>query len=335
VLAYDTGWIHGDGQSRNYLSPEQLDLYCGYVKKTVERYKDMVDAWGIWNEPNLSRFWTGTAEEFYELTRRAAAAIREVDPGALIVGGAFNTLATEEWIRGMFDSGAMEQVDALSYHPYSFNAFSSEAVFTNVRKILADYRFEDKIWVTEVGFPTGGSYLTRVSEENMPEQVVKTIAGLAAAGAARVFWYQLFDPLERDPDDSEDFFGLLNRDYSPKGGKEAYALCGRYIPGTVFRPGLPKGVEQLPDIRAFYFEGQEGRNTLIIWKEGDVPAPETLRIVLPGSGGRLHNPVDGSSEPLAGESTDVSVGRMPRIYTWENTDRTRVPHISLSRRAAL
>ncbi|MDR2404208.1 MAG: hypothetical protein LBD78_09280 [Spirochaetaceae bacterium] len=328
VLAYDTSWLYGDGQSRNYISPEQLDLYCAYVKKTVERYKGSVDAWGIWNEPNISRFWTGTAAEFYELTKRAAAAIREADPGALIVGGAFNTLATEEWIRGLFESGAMEQVDALSYHPYSFSAFSSAAIFTGVQEILAGYHFDDKIWVTEVGFPTGGSYLTKVSEENMPEQVVKTIVSLATAGAVHVFWYQLFDPAERNPDDSEDYFGLLNRDYTPKGGKEAYALCSRHIPGTAYRPGLPVGAENLYNIRAFYFEG-EARHTLIIWGEGDSPEPKTVRIFLPGSERQLHNPVDGSSEPVDGESTDVSVGGMPRIYTWENTDKIKVPRISV------
>ncbi|MDR1948917.1 MAG: beta-galactosidase [Spirochaetaceae bacterium] len=44
VLAYDVGWIHGNGNSREYVPPDKVDLFCGFVKKTVERYKGRVDA---------------------------------------------------------------------------------------------------------------------------------------------------------------------------------------------------------------------------------------------------------------------------------------------------
>jgi hypothetical protein len=199
ILDYDTGWIHDgtydddpynntDEDESNdtpapYISPSEIPLFCEYVKQTVGRYQDRVDAWCIWNEPNLpDRFWAGTKEEFFELTKQAAAAIREVDPDAFIIGGAFNTLADDEWIRGIFESGAMGQIDAVAYHPYMVDAGTSAKVYEQFKKTAADYGFDDKIWVTEVGYPTRGNYGTEVSDEKMPETLIKTISLLAAGG---------------------------------------------------------------------------------------------------------------------------------------------------------
>jgi beta-glucosidase/6-phospho-beta-glucosidase/beta-galactosidase len=57
-------------------SEEERALFREYVEKTVEHYKDRVDAWCIWNEPNLQpRFWVseGTKEQIFDLTKAAAA----------------------------------------------------------------------------------------------------------------------------------------------------------------------------------------------------------------------------------------------------------------------
>jgi hypothetical protein len=277
VLAYDTGWIHDpaqalpelpagttlthtDGKGHDYVQAAQIPLYCNFVKEVVTRYKGKVKAWCIWNEPNLSdRFWTGTREEFYALSKAAAAAIREADPNAVILGGAFNTIASEEWIRGLFTSGAMERVDFAAYHPYFADGETSASRFRSFRDMAASYGFGEKVWVTEVGYSTTtGDYPIRVPETRMPDEVVKTIALLAAEGARHVFWYQLFDPPGKNPLESEDNFGLLEDDYTPKLGKEAYALCGRLIPGSTWRGDLPER-SGLPDtLRALYFEGAPG-----------------------------------------------------------------------------
>jgi hypothetical protein len=120
VLAYDNKWIHEDLDSHKYVPPNRIEDYCQYVRRTVEHFKGRVDAWCIWNEPN-SQFWTGTKKEFIELFRQAAVAVREVDSEVILLGGAFNRGIfgpPKRFIRNLFKSGAMENVDAVAFHPY-------------------------------------------------------------------------------------------------------------------------------------------------------------------------------------------------------------------------
>jgi xylan 1,4-beta-xylosidase len=83
----------------------------------VDRYgRDEVrDRWTfeVWNEPNLSVFWSGTPDEYWRLYRVTAAAIKDVDPG-LRVGGPAS--AAVGWIDGQ--TGVDAPVDFLSTHVY-------------------------------------------------------------------------------------------------------------------------------------------------------------------------------------------------------------------------
>jgi hypothetical protein len=348
VLAYDTPWIHDSAQvsselpagtvlkhddkkAHDYVQAEQIPLYCNFVKETVKRYKGKVGAWCIWNEPNLSdRFWTGTMEEFYALSRAAADAIREEDPQAVILGGAFNTIASEKWITGLFTSGAMKRVDYVAYHPYLFSGESSAGLFEDFKALVSPYGFGEKIWVTEVGYSTTtGDYPIKVPEELMPQAVVKTIALLAAEGARRVFWYQLFDPPadRKDLLEPEDNFGLLEDDYTPKKGKEAYALCGRLIPGATWKKDLPERSGLLPDtVRALYFEGAPGKpKVLIFWNYSNTPAQ--VKLSLPGKNRQSWNIENGTGSPAV-ESADISLTLLPLVYTWEAVEGGGPPRLS-------
>ncbi|MDR2484842.1 MAG: hypothetical protein LBD55_05560 [Treponema sp.] len=344
LLDYDVGWIHDgtydddphtDGKSHEYISKKEIPLFCEYVKKTARHYKDRVDAWCIWNEPNLQpRFWTGTKEEFFALTKAAAAAIREVNPGAVVVGGAFNTLANEAWIRGIFESGAMDQIDAIAYHPYTPGYLGAEAVYNNFKALVAEYGFEDKIWITEVGYPTQGSYGTEVPEDHIPDMMIKTVIPLLAGNAKHIFWYHLFDPPSnrQDPEDSEDWFGLVKDDFEKKKGADAYSLVSKHIPGKTYYSLLPER-SGIPDsIRAYYFEGNDGKHTLIIWNDDPV-SDKQVTVTLPGSGGKTYDAQSG--EPAAiGETATVTLRSRfspnPNLgfFTWENTDAAKPPRIS-------
>lgn len=64
----------------------------------VDRYGlDQVRSWffEVWNEPNLPFFWAGTQQEYFELYRHAAMAVKSVDAG-IPVGGP--STARNEWI---------------------------------------------------------------------------------------------------------------------------------------------------------------------------------------------------------------------------------------------
>jgi hypothetical protein len=358
ILDYDVGWLHGtvvgteevtenslgnkvqvdkyaDGHLERIIQGEaEIARFCTYIKATISRYDGAhgygkVDAWCIWNEPNLyPRFWTGTKEEFYAFAAAAATAIREVDPKAVIVGGVLNTLADEQWVRGFFTSGAMKEVNAFAYHPYTPNAGGTAATYRNLRNILSDYNFGDKLWITEVGYPTQGSYGTEVAEARMPQMVTKTITLLAVEGAQKIFWYHLSDPQHQNPKDSEDWFGLFATDADgsrkKKGGADAYTLCARYLPGKTWRrQGFPGAA--FPDaVQSYYFEGNDGTRCLIIWNDSTVSSRD-ITLTIPGNNRRIHNLGDGVAETV-GEITGYTLH--PRnspqenvlFFTWDVAD---------------
>ena len=65
-------------------NPEAFEAWLRYAKALVERYKDIVDEWEVWNEPFRQ------AEEYAELFYRTAKTVREIQPTSKI----FCTAAT-------------------------------------------------------------------------------------------------------------------------------------------------------------------------------------------------------------------------------------------------
>jgi len=316
ILAYDVSWLHEDGKSHKYIPPDKVHLYLNYVRRTAEHFKGRVDAWCIWNEPNFI-FWKGSRGEFMSLSRQAASALREVDSEVILLGGAFNRGVfglPNAYIKDLFESGAMEKADAVAFHPYELNPNRTARLFLEFRARVAKYGFEDRIWVTEVGYPTGGLYPTAVSEKKFPAYIVKTFINLSINGAKKIIWYQLFDPQNRSKKDSEDFFGLVRSedDYTSKGA-EAFRLCALYLSGAAYRPDLPLRKNLPNTLHSFYFEQPSGGRTLVLWKDGRAIS---LILQASGAGYTRHDIVTGNTETISAQ-TPVVVGRNPVFITWQ------------------
>jgi hypothetical protein len=222
VLGDEPSWIHSNGKTHDYISPGELPLYLEYVERTVLRYKDKVDAWELWNEPNINfRFWRGPDADFFTFAKAVAEKVRECDPNAKIIGGSFFR-APAQYIKKMFAMGAFDTVDALAFHPYASTPRGTAWVYDKFVKILKEENFKGEIWITEVGYPTGGIYPSRVSEKRLGKYIRDTFTALASRGARVIFWYHLQDSFTRKNKplslDSEHFFGLVYSDYEKKGG---------------------------------------------------------------------------------------------------------------------
>ena len=322
VLGFEALWLYPEGKSKHYVSPENIPDFLNYVGKTVSHFKGRVDVWEIWNEPNI-RFWKGPRKEFYELSRLTAIKIRETDPDAYILGGVF-WRSPGGFIKGMHKAGAMENLDALAFHPYAVNPRGAMRTHDRFLRVLNEINYAGPVWITEVGYPTGGWYPSRVSLAELPSYVVKTIAGAAARGTRSLLWYQLFDRYnehEVPPDtrsNSEAFFGLVYRDYQRKDGAWAYELCARYLPGSHYVPELPIRENIADSIVSFCFlDGTSGNNTLIVWNDRS----RVQRIYLHlNAQALLHDISTGSSRPMTPQ-TVLEIGKQPLIITWQGTAR--------------
>jgi hypothetical protein len=65
TLAYTPDWATQSTAVNGV--PTAPGLYANFVSAVVARYKDRVKHWGIWNEPEGSRFWSGTPQQLVDL----------------------------------------------------------------------------------------------------------------------------------------------------------------------------------------------------------------------------------------------------------------------------
>jgi len=361
ILDYDTEWLH-DGRKKDeqgndirvpvtdymgstvqeilynddhvgrcIIGADEITRFCAYVRATVTRYNGengygKVDAWNIWNEPNLvPRFWTGTMDDFWKLSIAAAKTIREADPDAVIVVGALNSIATDEWIRGLYNSGTTQQANFVGYHPYTTNATGTEINYRSFVDKSAP-AFRSRIWITEVGHPTGGNYPTMVPATRMPQTIVKTVVLLAAGGAQKIFWYHLAETVPRNnPNDSENWFGLYTREdgvLTPKGYlPDAYKLVADHIPGKIWRKDGLSGLNLPSNAQSHYFEGADGKSVLVVWNDSAYNTI-TVEINLPGKNHVLYNPANAASSPVpASDIYTLSLRDSPNekvlFFTWD------------------
>jgi len=113
----------------NVTPPKDYAQWAALIEKIVRHWVDRYGAeevrnwfFEVWNEPNLKAFWTGTQQEYFELYRRTAAAIKAVDPDLKVGGPA---TADNSWIQEFLDFCTTNSVpvDFVSTHHYPTDAF--------------------------------------------------------------------------------------------------------------------------------------------------------------------------------------------------------------------
>ncbi len=147
-------------------SPEELEGYCRYAEAMVERYRDRVRHYEIWNEPNVPDFWIPEpdANAYALLVRQVSEAIRSVDSGVKVMGGALSQVGLEvtQYARDFLSQpGTAEAIDILTYHPYmiygqplaSAPEVTLEEIVT-LRETGRELHPGLPIWQTECGCPS-------------------------------------------------------------------------------------------------------------------------------------------------------------------------------------
>ncbi len=272
VLAYDVEWIYPGGRALRNISPELSGYYLEYVRRVVERYRGRVDAWEIWNEPNI-KFWKGADSDFFALASQTGQLINEIDKETpLLVGATFRT--PEKFIRGLYEYGAFEYADALSIHPYAATPAGVSRQIIKAQNILEELSLNRELWITEIGYPTRGIVPSRVSETRFAEYVIKTLTISTSLGVRVTTWFKHFDTeTSRQflPNiDYGPFFGLGYKDGSLKDGGRAFSIFTNNLNNLLYDPAIVDLEDSLKDsvIHAAYRDSEGERIMLILWCQG-------------------------------------------------------------------
>jgi hypothetical protein len=198
--------------------PEEWQEFC-YL--AASRYRGRVEAWGMWNEPNLKRFWEGIQAEYIGIILlRGAAAVRAADPGSLVCGPDLAHLSNADWddwlSRVITEAGHV--LDVVTHHLYSSFGRAFEVIYDleeksslpfsspSVRKLLEDAGWWGRpFWLTETGLQSSEYSLN--AQVDFYEELLEDSFGPEAAAwwVDRVFFYHLHDP----PDPAPTTWGIL------------------------------------------------------------------------------------------------------------------------------
>ncbi len=145
-----------------------------------------VRSWQVWNEPNLRVYWPSgpDAREYVALLRATARGIRRVDPGAEIVTAGLPDsslgVPLRDYVAAMYAAGAADAFDVLAVNLFGRDARGVIEGVRTVREVAATNGDDPAVWVTELGWATGGppsDFL--VSETRQAELLEQTLLALA------------------------------------------------------------------------------------------------------------------------------------------------------------
>ncbi|MBC7326590.1 cellulase family glycosylhydrolase [bacterium] len=273
LLDYCATWASTapEGAERPWFWLPRLEDWQKYVKTTVNRYKDKIKYWEIWNEPNIPTFWQPkpNPDEYFSLLQASYTTIKQVDPTAKVIGVC--SAGTDfDFIEAVLNKGGGKYMDIISVHPYRWPSTPEETGFLaemlKLRSTLQRYGLNIPIWITEVGWPTHDK---GVSEDVQARMLVRTyVIAIGSKLVDKVFWYDYRDD-GNNPSDPEQNFGIIRRDFTSKKAYNAYKVMTKLLEGKT-----PEGKVDLWDDNLWGFAFAKGNTlTLVLWaakEEGTV-----------------------------------------------------------------
>lgn len=253
ILDYSAPWAYQPGCTGDTTCKPDVEKFATYAGKVTRRYAPRgVHTYEVWNEPNIETFWkpATSAADYTILLKAAYPAIKAADPKSTVLSGGLAPIAAYDvsddipavaFLEGMYDNGARNYFDALSFHPYSYPTRPNDTEDWNGWSILKDLTpsirstmsangdSAKKVWITEFGAPTNGpgaiATCSDYNYDDSPDHVDECLQGdILTQGIAIPKKYKWMGPTfvysYRDvgttPDTNENFFGVLRNNGTRK-----------------------------------------------------------------------------------------------------------------------
>lgn len=173
----------------NAAEPRSLEDWRVYVRTVATRYKGAIQAYEVWNEPNLKLFYTGTVGRMFDLTREAFTVLKSVDPSILVVSASSG--ADPRWLEQYLQAGAGKYIDIVGFHFYMPDG-PEQLVYSaqRVKRAMADNGISAKpLWNTEAGWGRTPTAKFFTSDDQAAAYVARSYILNWAADISRFYWY--------------------------------------------------------------------------------------------------------------------------------------------------
>jgi hypothetical protein len=261
IVGYWTPW------TRPY-TEEGVNDYIAFVRELVKHYQRDIHQWEIWNEPNIF-FWQGPRELYAKLLTRSYAAIKEIDPGAEVLG--LSTAGIDyRFIEQMLAFKA--PFDVLTIHPYR-SVLEDQTFINDLKKVSNLVRLPDgrrrPVWLTEMGWATHvphnalGQDFQPNTQRAQAELIARSyLCAIVSGVEPRTFWYDFRNDGD-DPLYFESNMGIVTRDFRPKPAYIAFATLADVLRDKKLDQAIPAENGTL----AFRFISTQpgGEKALVLW----------------------------------------------------------------------
>lgn len=222
-IAYTPAWA-----AAKKTDTPPVQYWTRFVTKVAQRYGAKIDVYGMWNEPNLKAFYTGTLNEYKNVIMIPGyQAVKNVNPALQVAAGELSSASHSnwpEWTELLYKNHTV--MDVVGFHSYQDSAAAIKNRF-NVGKawifgwIIPYYRpynhYLDKlrkkgkkIFLSEVGWKAkaGNSKEEKAQKENI-EKLMKYKKDIKVD---EIFIYDLHDDVHfpNDP------WGVYDPNGNPK-----------------------------------------------------------------------------------------------------------------------
>jgi hypothetical protein len=226
ALARTPAWAAASRAHKLPTDAPNLTKWSRYVKAVMTRYAPKhwhylgIANFQIWNEPNISTFWTGTPKQMAQLIRAAHDIRDKVNPKAKVIAPSMVARLSyqQRWIQSFYRISlggrpVWKYVDAAAFSMYPLDTYPVDprkpdgakrpATPEDSMRILAQVRGllrQDKvraslpIWNTEINYgmrtgAMGGQAAAPINDDTQVAYVMRTFLLNAAQGIRRVDWY--------------------------------------------------------------------------------------------------------------------------------------------------
>jgi hypothetical protein len=211
-------------------------LFSDFAREAALRYQNNINNWEIWNEENVSGFWSPSpsAVQYANILKSTYPVIKSVEPNSTVLigglsaaGNSVSSINPVSFLQELYQDGAGKDFDAIGFHPYTFpstplsgnNGWSEmSATSPSLRSVMvANADASKKIWITEYGAPTDGptasSYVGETSQAQMA--LYAYIAASKEPWIGPLFWYTYQDS-GTSTSTAQNFYGLVSASGVPK-----------------------------------------------------------------------------------------------------------------------
>jgi len=251
------------------------EAFVNYAKFIANSFKGQVVLYEIWNEWNIGagpqRLPPGIRPDpqaYVDLLCKTYRVLKAIDDNIIVIGGAVAGYDTA-WITELLDRGAIEYMDALSIHPYSYRTAQPKPEkvlekIADIHRIVQRYtnKNEFPIYITEIGWPSNvGAF--GINPEIAGDYLARFLFLAKCKPFIKGVWWYDFQNDGTNIRQSEDNFGLVQSDFTPK---PAYSVL-KDIAAIIRETAFAEQVKAPPHLWALRFAHLDGRTTLALWSD--------------------------------------------------------------------